>query len=178
MLISKQFLFGLSAYVRQAALSLDRTPKNDVGSLATYCAENRIPLPHEVIQQLDRLLPGGDSAVKGSLGAAIGLLRGQVSSVNRNRLLELKQALDEYGRLLRHLHSSSEADRGRLRLRLSNADVYLCRKLNSRLRSEVSKVDHLNAAEFKPHRTLREIVGNRWPLIEQEQITRSFDATR
>ena len=169
MLLSKQFLFGLSAYVRQAALSLDRTPKNDVGALATYYAEHPIPLPQDVVQQLDRLLPGGDLAVKGSLKAAIGLLTGQLSLVNRSRLLELRQALDECARLLRQLHSSSEADRGRLRLRLSHADVYLCRKFSSRRRDEISKVDHLNSAEFHPHRTLREIVGDRWPLIELER---------
>src|ERR1700754_4356776 len=117
LLISKQFLFGLDAYVLQAALSLDRTPKDDVGALARYYAENRIPLPQEVIQQLDRLLPGGDSAITVSLSAALGLLTGQLSLVKRSLLLELREALDEYGRLLRHLHGSSEADRGRLRLR-------------------------------------------------------------
>jgi hypothetical protein len=67
MLISKQFLLGLSAYVRQAELSLHRTPKNDLEALVTYYAENRIPLPHDVLQQLDRHLPGGDLAVTGAL---------------------------------------------------------------------------------------------------------------
>jgi hypothetical protein len=169
MLMSKQFLFGLNAYVRQAALSLHRTPNNDLEALGAFYADNRIPLPHEVVQQLDRFLPGGDSEVKGSLNAAIGLLTGQLSVLNRTRLLELRQALDEYGRLLRNLHNSSEEERGRLRLRLSYADAYLWRKLSSRLEDEVSKVDHLNAAEFHPHRTLREIVGDRWPLIEPER---------
>lgn len=169
MLLSKQFLFGLNAYVRQAALSLDRTPKNDVGALATYYAEHRIPLPQDVVQQLDRLLPGGDLAVKGSIGAAIELLTGQLSLVNRIRLLELRLSLDEYGCLLRQLDNSSEVDRGRLRLRLSYADAYLCTKFSSRRRDEISKVDHLNSAEFLPHRTLPEIVGNHWPLIELER---------
>jgi hypothetical protein len=110
MLMSKEFVFGLSAYMRQAGLSLDRTPKNDLEALVTYYAENRIPLPHAVIQQLDRLLPGGDWAVKGHLSAAIGLLTGRLSMVSRSRLLELRQALEEYGRLLQREYKASEAE--------------------------------------------------------------------
>ena len=165
MLVPKQFLFGLSAYVRQAELSLHRTPKNDLEALVTYYAENRIPLPHEVLQQLDRHLPGGDLAVKGHIGAAIGLLTGRLSIVSRTRLLALRQELDEYGRLLRREYNASEADRGRLRLRLTALDLYLCRRFGARRKREVAKVDRLNAAERHPHRPLREIAGSRWPLI-------------
>jgi hypothetical protein len=166
MLISKQFLFGLSAYVRQAELSLHRTPKNDLGALVTYYAENRIPLPHDVLQQLDRHLPGGDLAVEGGLRAAVGLLTGRLSLVSRSHLLALRQELDEYGRLLRHEYNASEADRGRLRLRLTELDLYLCRRFSAwRGRREVAKVDHLNSAPFLPHRPLHEIAGERWPLI-------------
>lgn len=165
MLVPKDFLFGLSAYVRQAELSLHRTPNNDLAALVTYYAENRIPLPHEVLQQLDRLLPGGDLAVKGHLSAAVGLLTGRLSMVSRNRLLEVRQALDEYGRLLRRENDASEADRGRLRLRMTALEIYLWRRLSAQRGREIEKVDHLNAAEFHPHRGLQEIVGSRWPLI-------------
>ena len=166
MLISKPFLFGLSAYVRQAELSLHRTPKNDLQALVTYYAENRIPLPHEVLQQLDRHLPGGDLAVTGLLRTTVGLLTGRLSVVSRSRLLALRQELDEYGRLLRHEFNASEADRGRLRLRLTELDLYLCRRFSARYgRREVEKVDHLNSAPFLPHRPLRDIAGERWPLI-------------
>jgi hypothetical protein len=82
MLISKEFLFGLSAYVRQAELSLHRTPQNDLEALVAYYAENRIPAPHEVLRQLDRHLPGGDLAVKGLLSGTIGLLTGRLSRVS------------------------------------------------------------------------------------------------
>ena len=50
MLISREFLFGLGAYVRQAELSLHRTPNNNLEALITYHAENRIPLPHAVLK--------------------------------------------------------------------------------------------------------------------------------
>lgn len=94
------------------------------------------------------------------------LLTGRLSMVSKGRLLELRQALDEYGRLLRHEYNASEADRGRLRLRLTELDLYLCRRFSARRgQREVAKVDHLNSAEFHPHRSLREIVGSRWPLI-------------
>jgi hypothetical protein len=166
MLISKQFLLGLSAYVRQAELSLHRTPKNDLEALVTYYAENRIPLPHDVLQQLDRHLPGGDLAVTGLLRSAIGLLTGRLSVVSRSRLLALREELDEYGRLLRHEYNASEADRGRLRLRLTELDLYLCRRFSARRRRrEVDKVEHLNSAPFLPHRPLRDIAGERWPLV-------------
>jgi hypothetical protein len=167
MLISKEFLFGLSVYVRQAELSLHRTPQHDLEALVAYYAENRIPLPHEVLQQLDRQLPGGDLAVKGPLSAAVGLLTGRLSIVSRSRLLELRQELDEYGRLLRHEYNASDADRGRLRLRLTELDLYLCRRFSARReRHEIANVDHFNAAEFLPHRPLREIAGERWPLVD------------
>jgi hypothetical protein len=166
MLISREFLFGLSAYVRQAELSLHRTPNNNLEALITYYAENRIPLPHEVLQQLDRHLPGGDLAVKGPLRAAVGLLTGRLSMVSTSRLLALRQELDEYGHLLRHEYSASEADRGRLRLRLTELDLYLCRRFGTwRGRRAVDKVDHLNSAPFLPHRPLRDIAAERWPLI-------------
>ena len=164
MLVAKDFLFGLSAYVLQAALSLDRTPKNDVAALATYYADNRIPLPPEIVQQLARHLPGGDCAVTGSLSGAIGLLTGRFSLMNRNWLLDLKQALEEYGRVMSPGYSSSVAERGELRLRLSYADGDLWKKFGRRRRRELSLVDHLNSAEFLPHKSLREIVGDRWPL--------------
>ncbi len=166
MLISKEFLFGLSAYVRQAELSLHRTPQNDLEALVAYYAENRIPLPHEVLQQLDRQLSGVDLGLTGPVRAAVGLLTGRLSRVSRSRVLELRQALDEYGRLLRHEYEASDADRGRLRLRLTDLDLYLCRRFSARReRHEIAKVDHLNSAEFLPHRSLREIAGERWPLV-------------
>lgn len=165
MLMSKEFLFGLSAYVRQAELSLHRTPKNNLSALITYYAENRLPSPYEVLQQLDRHLPGGDLPVTGCSGAAMGFLSGRLSMVSRRRLLELRQALDEYGSLLRNEYTASEADRGRLRLRLTDLDLYLWRRLSARRGREVAAVDHLNAAERQPHRPLREIVGAGWPLI-------------
>ena len=166
MLISREFLFGLSAYVRQAELSLHRTPKNDLEALITYYAENRIPLPRELLRQLDRHLPGGDLAVKGQLRGVVGLLTGRLSIVSKSRLLALRQELDEYGRLLRHEYNASEADRGRLRLRLTEQDLYLCRRFSTwRGRREVDKVDHLNSAPFLPHRPLRDIAGERWPLV-------------
>ncbi len=165
MLVPKEFLFGLSAYVRQVELSLHRTPQNDLAALVDYYAENGIPLPHEVLQQLDRYLHGGDRAVKGHVGAAVALLTGRLSMVSRTRLLELRQALDEYGRLLRYEYNASDADRGRLRLRLTDLDLYLCRRFGPRRKREVEKVDHLNSAEFHPHRSLREIVGSRWPTV-------------
>lgn len=166
MLISREFLFGLSAYVRQAELSLHRTPKNDLDALITFYAENRIPLPPEVLQQLDRHLPGGDLAVEGQMRGVVGLLTGRLSLVSKGRLVALRQELDEYGRLLRHECNASEADRGRLRLRLTELDLYLCRRFSPRRgRREVDKVDHLNSATFLPHRPLRDIAGERWPLI-------------
>lgn len=113
MLMSREFLFGLSAYVRQAELSLHRTPKNDLEALIIYYADNHIPLPHEVLRQLDRHLPGGDLAVKGPLRAAVGLLTGRLSMVNGSHLLALRKELDEYGRLLRHEYRGTrEANNG------------------------------------------------------------------
>jgi hypothetical protein len=86
--------------------------------------------------------------------------------VSRSRLLALREELDEYGRLLRHEYNASEADRGRLRLRLTELDLYLCRRFSARRRRrEVDKVEHLNSAPFLPHRPLRDIAGERWPLV-------------
>jgi hypothetical protein len=50
--------------------------------------------------------------------------------------------------LLQRAYNASEADRGRLRLRLTALDLYLWRKVSARRKREIEKVDHLNAAEF------------------------------
>ena len=52
---SRKYLLGLLAYIRQAALSLDRATSPDFrGELRRYYEARRIPRPTEVLRSMDK----------------------------------------------------------------------------------------------------------------------------
>ena len=152
------FIVGLCAFIRQAALSVDRAFADSFqADLRSYYSQGIAPSVDEV---LDGLRRSGRRRVL-PLTALISRSRAFLSQRDLNRV---EAALVKLADLLEGREQFSQARRMSLRLELSNIESALYRKLSKPLEDQIRSVEHYHQANAIQLRSLREIVGESWPM--------------
>lgn len=154
MLLSRSFVLGLLAYLRQAALSLHRAPGFFVAPMRDYYAARELPSPARVITHIDTTTRAGAGLVARLFGRSIVLDDNELFTVG-DSLRTLQAILD--GQVV-----ESEEEKVRLRIVLSGAEELIRRKLGRQAR-EVENVEHLNETPGLGLRPLSEVAGVGWP---------------
>ncbi|MEM8816631.1 MAG: hypothetical protein AAGE85_12470 [Pseudomonadota bacterium] len=152
------FIAGLCAFVRQAALSVDRAFADSFqADLRSYYSNGIAPSVGAVLEGLRtssrrRILP---------LTALVMRSRAFLSQKDLDRvevaLLGLASLLDGQERF-------THAQRMSLRLELSHVESMLYGKLSKTWEDEIRSVEHYHQADVVQLRSLREIVGDNWPM--------------
>ena len=157
MLLSRSFVLGLLAYLRQAALSLHRAPVSFSKAMHDYYDAHMIPGPGRVVARIDAIAQAGKTARELTArvsGSAITFSAEDLSAV-RDALRALETALE-----MRAVESDTE--KIRIRLLLSEAEELVRQKLG-RQAGQVEKIEHLNQTSGLGLRPLGELVGSGWP---------------
>lgn len=154
MLLSRPFVRGLLAYLRQAALSLHRAPASFLEPMRDYYHAHMLPSPARVIARIDATAKPGGGLVARLFGASVTISEEDLAAI-RNSLRALHAVLE--GQVV-----ESDVEKIRIRLALSGAEELVRRRLG-RHASQVDKVRHLNETCGLGLRPLNELAGPRWP---------------
>lgn len=157
MYFSTSFALGLYAYLRQAALSLDRAPTSFCEAMRSYYDSHGLPTPACVAAHLDAPAQPRASMVANLLQR---LFRRAVS-LNKTQLREIRTALRGLEKVLEG-QVVEASERMRIRLALSMAESLVRRKMR-RYERRVEMIEHLNEAPRFDHKPLGELVGANWP---------------
>ena len=157
MYLSFSFALGLLAYLRQAALSLDRAPTSFREAMRSYYDSHRLPPPARVAAHIDAPAQPRASMVANLLQR---LFRNAVS-LSETELREIRTALRGFETVLEN-QVESNSERVRIRLALTNAELLVHRKLG-RYAGRVQMIEHLNESLYLDHKPLGELVCANWP---------------
>src|ERR1044072_7334344 len=125
MLLPRSFALGLFAYVRQAALSLHRAPENYREAMVQYYAQQSIPSPQRVLAEIDRLSRGHDREMARKFSKFVGVLFGRSVMLKADELSEIRNSLQQLGRVMNLDSLVTDADRIAVRMSLSSAESRL-----------------------------------------------------
>jgi hypothetical protein len=155
-LLPKCFALGLRAYIRQAALSLDRAPLEYRSAMLDYLRERGSPPPNEVLDALANMCRRNVGRFK-SLLLPLG---GSVIALSDSERSQLLGVLEDLHALLFD-SMDEQTSRGRVRLKLSYAEDMLRGKLGRRNERLANRVEHFNMgiADSLP---ISEIAGPNW----------------
>jgi hypothetical protein len=156
--VSISFAQSLYAYVRQAALSLHRTPATYRKTMLHYYQSHDVPGPGRVLSGLEAQLkttkPRTFQLLCRLVGTSIALDTACCESV--------KNALRGFEFALKKNHAETDSEKIKVRLALSNAEALLRQKLGRRSR-RVANVKHLNETPDPLLKPLSELVQPGWP---------------
>ena len=161
-LYSTSYVVGLFAYLRQAALSLDRAASASFSEeLRYYYRSKSLPCPGDV---------AGSVALQGQ-SVLSSVLR--LSVANRILLSEtfagrIRAALNLLRVLLDGQSAFTENERISLRMELSALEGRLARKLPATERARGANIEHYNQNEILDLRPLEEIAGSEWPVKDRK----------
>jgi hypothetical protein len=158
MYFSTSFALGLYAYLRQAALSLDRAPTSFREAMRSYYDSHGLPPPARVAAHIDAPAQPPASMVANLLQR---LFRNAVS-LNETELREIRTALRGLETVLESQVVESNYERVRIRLALSHAETLVDRKLG-RYAGRIQMIEHLNENPCLDLKPLGELVGANWP---------------
>ena len=150
------FLVGLYAYVRQAALSLDRTGSDFRQVLREYYVHIDAPSPERVIEAIGRKCRFSRLPV-----AAVFNRKDRIVA---NRVVDnLRRSLESLGNMLSDSGDWSDEEKSALRLELSRLESYLRAKLPTKLVDSASTIEHYNQSHRLQPSSISEISGATWP---------------
>ena len=153
--VSTEFLIGLHAYVRQAALSIDRTGSDFRDVLREYYDQTDTPSPEQVDEAFAK------HCKPESLPIAAVFNRKE--KILANGVIESAQRLIQA--LCRMLYDNDEwtdEEKVALRLELSRLESHLRAKLPKRAVDAASRVEHYNQNRILKTESLTKIVGDTW----------------
>jgi hypothetical protein len=162
--IPRSFVLGLFAYVRQAALSLDRAPKPVGKAMCDFYEEHKLPSPAQVIENVDAIAKPHQSIPRGWILALKARLHKDPIRLREEELGAVLSALRGLESVLETSIGEDDAERVQIRLALSRSEELLRRKLG-RFEDEVREVEHLNAASHLCLKPLKELVDPKWPAL-------------
>jgi hypothetical protein len=161
-LFSRSFALGLLAYLRQAALSLHRAPACSGEAMREYYDAHNIPSPARVIARIDATMEAHGTTVAKQGRELVARLLGNSITIAEDDLVAIRGSLHALKTLLQRQAVESDAERIRIRLALSGAEVLVRRRLG-RYAAQVEKVNHLNETPGLGLRPLSELAGAGWP---------------
>jgi hypothetical protein len=163
--MTRNFALGLLAYIRQAALSLDRAPNSFVEPMQYFYNARIIPPPFAVIRRLESL--SGKRYFDGiNIKTIINRMTGRVVGINKEKLKVILEALHKLDALLNGRVVQTASERVVIRLLLSKAEELIRQSLGAAYSAKADNIDHLNATEGQALKEFREIAGSGWPEIE------------
>ena len=154
-----KFVAGLCAYVRQAALSIDRAFGDDFqAELCLYYSQKSSPPVNAVFSALRQL---GERRVF----PVTAMLFSQFSCLTKLQVDQIESALIKLEHLLEEKEVFSQAQRMSLRLELSYLEVALSRKVPKSCVDSIRFIEHYHQSKRLQPKSLCEIAGKEWPLM-------------
>ncbi len=162
-IISRNFVFGLFVYIRQAALSLHRAGPDPRQSLRRFYSSNDLPLPAKIGRILGKL--NRRPAPKHLPRVATEVLFRRKIWLDTEMLNRLIDSLQSLSRILSD-SNTPEDTRIKVRLELSILEELVRRKLPRRMAKAGTYVEHFNQNESLRLRSFHDIVGRDWPGLK------------
>lgn len=152
------FIAGLCAFVRQAALSVDRAFADSFqADLRSYYSKGIAP-------SVDAVLDGLRTSGRLRILPLMALVTRSRVFLTQKDLDKVEVALVSLASLLDGREQFTHAQRMSLRLELSHVESALYGKLSKPWEDQIRSVEHYHQTDVVQLRPLREIVGDNWPM--------------
>jgi hypothetical protein len=170
MILKRSFVIGLASFLRQASLSIDRIPFNDLSSLLDFYKNASKHTPTDILKKLEAVIhrPAtyeGDSKEELIHALRFGLKLAFMRDlrVTAPELYFVEKALKRLEELLANRALWQQKIVIDVRLEVAFAGVLLENKIHPRFEREaIGRVFHINHAEHLKLKSVETLAGKEW----------------